>query len=79
MSLCMKRSHLTSQVVLALQARSCCLQNNLILFLCLLKLLGNLGGPPNSQQVKNSDIWNEEDIPEGGHGEDEHDPRPAPE
>ncbi|XP_020608523.1 protein PIH1D3-like isoform X2 [Orbicella faveolata] len=36
-------------------------------------------GPANSQQVKNSDIWNEEDIPEGGHGEDEHDPRPAPE
>ena len=46
----------------------------------LYKLLDNiLGGAPNSHQVKNIDIWNEEAIPEGGHGEDEHDPRPAPE
>ncbi|KAL9971818.1 hypothetical protein ACROYT_G018027 [Oculina patagonica] len=37
------------------------------------------GGPPESQQVKSNDIWNEEEIPEGGHGEDENDPRPAPE
>jgi len=29
--------------------------------------------------VTGSDIWTEEEIPEGGHGEDEFDPRPAPE
>lgn len=51
---------------------------HLSLFLCSLiaKFIVN---PPASQQVKSSDIWNEEEIPEGGHGEDEHDPRPAPE
>ena len=38
-----------------------------------------VGGPPESQQVKSTDIWNEEEVPEGAHGEDEHDPRPAPE
>lgn len=40
-----------------------------------------LGGSqvPNSQQAESSDIWSEEEIPEGGQGDDELDPRPAPE
>ena len=71
MSLCMKRPLLTGEVVVC--------EIFLINSFSPCKLLGNLGGPRNSQQVKNSDIWNEEDIPEGGHREDEHDPRPAPE
>lgn len=40
-----------------------------------------LGGSqvPNSQQAESSDIWSKEEIPEGGQGDDELDPRPAPE
>lgn len=35
---------------------------------------------PESKEATNSrDIWSEAEIPEGGHGEDEFDPRPAPE
>ena len=41
---------------------------------------GYLGCLPESKEATNSrDIWSEAEIPEGGHGEDEFDPRPAPE
>ena len=38
-----------------------------------------IGDSVESKQETSSDIWTEEEIPEGGHGEDEFDPRPHPE
>ncbi|XP_068718185.1 dynein axonemal assembly factor 6-like [Montipora capricornis] len=41
--------------------------------------IGPLGGSPKAKQGTCSDIWTEEEVPEGKFTEDEFDPRPAPE